>query len=113
MSGGVRIIYNHFPRYAGLMRRSVADVVHDTAESILDDAQAHVPTASGELKASGRTAYEDDGTQAIVGYDDFKAIWNEYGTGAPAPTRAQPFLTPAAESNRSRFESALRSIRLR
>lgn len=106
-------VFNHFPQFAKAMRLSVADVVFETAEGILDEAFATVSTNSkrtGELADSGRTDYSDDGTEAIVGFDDFKSIWLEYGTGAPSPTRAEPYLTPAAEHHRSRFETAMRSI---
>jgi hypothetical protein len=108
-----RIVFNHFPRLARAMQVSVADVVFETAEGILDEAFATVSANSrrtGDLANSGRTDYSDDGTQAIAGFDDFKADWIEYGTGAPGPTRAEPFLTPAAEAHRGRFESAMRSL---
>jgi hypothetical protein len=107
------VVFNHFPQLAKAMRLSVADVVFETAEGILDEAFATVSANSkrtGALADSGRTDYSDDGTKAIVGFDDFKAVWLEYGTGAPAATRAEPYLTPASEHHRSRFESALRSI---
>ena len=110
---GARIIFNHFPRLAGAMRVTLADVVFETAEAIADKASAQVGAQSrrsGELQRSIKTQYADDGLQAIAGTEDFKAVWIEYGTGEPAPTRAEPFLTPAAEGERGRFESALRSI---
>ena len=110
---GARIVFNHFPKLAGAMRVSLADVVFETAEAIADKSQATVDANSrrtGKLMESVRTAYSDDGLTAIAGYDDFKAVWLEYGTGEPAPTRAEPYLTPAAEGERGRFESAVRSI---
>ena len=110
---GAHIVFNHFPQLARAMRVSVADVVFETAEGILDEAFLTVSANSkrtGELAGSGRTDYSDDGTQAIAGFDDFKAIWTEYGTGAPAPTRAEPFLTPAAEHHRGRFAAAMGSL---
>jgi hypothetical protein len=110
---GARIVFNHFPRLAGAMRVSMADVVFETTEAIADKSQATVDANSrrtGKLMESVRTEYSDDGLTAIAGYDDFKAVWLEYGTGEPAPTRAEPYLTPAAEGERGRFESAVRSI---
>jgi len=110
---GAHIVFNHFPQLARAMRVSVADVVFETAEGILDEARMTVQTNStrtGELRDSGRTDYSDDGTQAIAGFDDFKAVWLEYGTGQPAPTRAEPFLTPAAEHHRGRFAAAMGSL---
>ena len=110
---GARVIFNHFPKLAGIMSVSVGEVVFETTEAILDDAFATVSANSrqtGELADSGRTDYSDDGLEAIAGFDDFKALWVEYGTGAPGPTHAEPFLTPAAEGQRGRFASAMRSI---
>ena len=110
---GARIVFNHFPQLAGAMRVTMAEVIHETTENIAKKADATVKANSfrtGNLYGSVRTAYSDDGLQAIAGADDFKAIWIEYGTGEPAPTRAEPFLTPAAEGERGRFESAIRSI---
>lgn len=107
------VVFNRFPQLARAMRLSMADIVFETAEGILDESDQTVRANSyrtGALDESGRTQYSDDGLQAIVGYDDFKAVWTEYGTGAPAPTRAEPFLTPAAETHRGRFESAIRSL---
>lgn len=110
---GARVVFNHFPQLAHIMRVSAAEVVFETAEGILDEATATVDTNSrrtGDLAGSGRTAYSDDGLEAIAGFDDFKAGWIEYGTGAPGPTRAEPFVTPAAEHHKGKFESAMRSI---
>lgn len=110
---GARIVFNHFPRLAGAMHVSLADIVHETAEAILDTSEATIRANSyrtGELLGSGDTQYSDSGLTGVIGYRDFKAVWTEYGTGAPAPTRAEPFLTPAAEGMRYRFETAVRSI---
>ncbi len=109
----MRIIFNHFPQLAAAMGQSVADIVEDAAEGILERADETVRAIAyrtGELARSGRTDYSPSGTKAIAGYDDYKAVWNEYGTGRPGPTPAQPFLTPAAEAVRPRFEAALRSL---
>ena len=110
---GARVVFNHFPQLAGAMRVSVAEVVFETTEGILDLSDKTVRDNSyrtGALQESGKTQYSDDGLTGVVGYDDFKAVWTEYGTGAPEPTRPEPFLTPAAEHLRGRFESAMRSI---
>ena len=110
---GARIVYNHFPKLAGAMHVTMADIVFETAEAIADKSDATVQansTRTGHLMESVRTAYSDDGLTAIVGFDDFKAVWLEYGTGEPAPTRAEPYLTPAAEGERGRFEASLRSL---
>lgn len=110
---GATIVFNHFPRFAKAMHVTAGQIVFETAEGILDDAFATVSANSkrtGDLANSGRTDYSDDGMEAIAGFDDFKADWIEYGTGAPGPTRAEPFLTPAAESHRGRFESAMKSL---
>lgn len=107
---GARVIFNHFPQLAGVMRVAASEVVFETVEGILDEATSTVARRTGDLANSARSDYSDDGMQGIAGFDDFKAPWIEYGTGAPAPTRAEPFLTPAAEHHRGRFESAMRSI---
>lgn len=110
---GARIVYNHFPQLARAMRVSVADVVHEATENIRDKAQETVERQSrrtGHLAESLFTDYDDDDRTAIAGTNDFKAVWIEYGTGAPDPTHAEPFLTPAAETERPRFESAMRSL---
>jgi hypothetical protein len=110
---GARIVFNHFPQLARAMHVSVADVIFQTAEGILDESDQTVRDNSyrtGALEESGKTQYSDDGMTAIVGYDDFKAVWTEYGTGAPEPTRPEPFLTPAAEHHRGRFAAAMGSL---
>ena len=110
---GARIVFNHFPKLAGAMHVTVADVVGETLSAIAEKSHATVlanSTRTGQLAGSVRKESIEDGTFGIVGYDDFKAIWLEYGTGAPGPTGAEPFLTPAAEGERGAFESALRSI---
>ena len=110
---GARIVFNHFPKLAGAMHVTMAEVIHETTEAIAKKADATVQANSfrtGNLYESVLTAYADNGLSAIAGFDDFKAVWLEYGTGAPGPTGAEPYLTPAAEGERGRFESAVRSI---
>ena len=110
---GAAVIYNHFPKLAGAMHLTMGQIVVETCEAIAHESQATVianSMRSGQLAGSVRTAYSDDGLTGIAGYDDFKAVWLEYGTGEPGPTKAEPFLTPAAEAERGRFESAVRSI---
>lgn len=110
---GARIVFNHFPQLAKAMHVSVSDVIFETAEAILDESDKTVRANSyrtGALEESGRTQYADDGMTGIVGYNDFKAVWTEYGTGAPEPTRPEPFLTPAAEHYRGRFAAAMGSL---
>jgi hypothetical protein len=107
---GARIVYNHFPKMAGAMRMTMGDIVHQTTENIADKAETTVRRRTGELADSKMTSYSDDGLHGIAGFTDFKAIWEEYGTGEPAPTRAVPYLTPASEEERGRFEAAGRSL---
>lgn len=110
---GARIVFNHFPKLAGAMHVSIAEIVKETTEAIAKKADATVRANSyrtGNLYGSVRTEYSDDGRSAIAGFDDFKAVWLEYGTGEPGPTAAEPFLTPAAEGERGRFASAIGAI---
>lgn len=105
---GARVVFNHFARIARQTHESVEEAVADTARAILDDATATIrrqSTDTGALADSGRV--DVDGSEAIAGFDDFKAIWVEYGTGAPGPTRAEPFITPAAETHRREFEGRI------
>lgn len=105
---GARVIFNHFAQIRRHATEGIEDVVGDTAHDILTDATETVrrqSTITGELADSGRVDIE--GSEAIVGFDDFKAIWVEFGTGAPGATKAEPFLTPAAETRRRDFEQRI------
>lgn len=102
MSG---IVFNHLPQLTRDLERAMGVIVEDTCHQIESRAQGNLVPGhgyrSGSLKKSERT--EVDGTNGIVGYDDFKANWTEYGTVKEA---ARPFLTPAAEEVRPAWNRA-------
>ena len=102
------IVFNHFPQLSKALGLAMEDIVGETCKAIIDRSNDSVPVRTGHLKESARVAVE--GTNGIAGYDDFKAVWNEYGTSGPTGHAAQPFLTPAAEAERSKFDAAVRSL---
>lgn len=74
------------------LREEIADAIDVGSSIILTEANRRVPVRHGDLKRSGSRSVRGDGMEAIVGYSDFKAKWNEFGTN---DTPAQPFLYPA------------------
>jgi hypothetical protein len=103
--------FNRLPQMGGALRAAMADVIEETASNIA--ANSH-DTVFANSRRTGRLAgsvrKEIDGLTAMVGYDDFKAVWIEYGTGQPGPTDAAPFLTPAAEAERAAFAAKMTSL---
>lgn len=89
---------------------------------IIDDAERRAPRLTGDLAESGyvstqhKTSYRHEKTHskerkpkengtAAVGFADFKAHWNEFGTKSK-PT-GTPFLRPAMDSNKDKVRAAI------
>jgi len=88
------------PDHAGLAATREAaerECVRPLTEAILGDSQRYVPVLSGDLRASGHTEYDGDGTTGRVvygeGLPDGRAVYQELGTSR---MDAQPYLRPAA-----------------
>jgi len=84
--------------------RQVAAETIDTGTAVMEfEALKRAPYDEGDLFESIGRNVRDDGLQATVGSDDFKAKWLELGTN---DTPALPYLFPA-------FRTGARFIRAR
>lgn len=96
--------FNHLARIAAALPSVLEDIEAETAEAVAAKARRRVPIDTGEL----RDSIHVEGTDVVVDADH--ALPVEVGT---VDTAAQPFLTPAAESERAPFHRRLRSVEAR
>lgn len=82
------------------LRAGLKLAVKASAAAIKADAKKRAPVESGNLKKSIRYRVDPDGLGATVRVDEFYGRFVEYGTTSQDP---QPFMTPAAEAERTRF----------
>lgn len=131
MSDDYQIISNDFDALIQQMIDNSQAITDETAQEVVDDAKNIVAVRSGATRASvymsskrkstyadavseaeganpkGNiqpevTAESDD--EAVVSVAEEDSLYLEYGTSHMA---AQPFLTPALESHRQKYESKL------
>lgn len=87
------------PDYSGLAatrHTAERESVRPLTEAIFDDSQRYVPVLSGDLRASGRTEYEEGGTVGLVVYGDEEVDYPVYQELGTSRMDAQPYLRPAA-----------------
>jgi HK97 gp10 family phage protein len=88
-------------------RQYVKDVVRKTGYDVEAEAKGVVPVDTGNLKNSIQTEVVSDFEVTIgprnVDYD----MYVEFGTTRQS---AQPYMTPAAETNRPKFKKAMRNL---
>ena len=115
------ISYNHFPEIAKALPDETSEVVRKVAFDVEADAKMLVPVDTGNLKNSIRMVIDSDGLGATVDIEPGKtapgrtstttsaeyAPYVEFGTWKMG---AQPFMTPAAEMNQPKFESAMKQL---
>lgn len=97
------------------------DAMFEGGEVVLRAAEPNVPRRTGDMATSGyvstagRSTYKAAKTNVkekkpsepgnvAVGFADFKARWNEYGTVKMA---ARPFIRPALDSNKGAAAAAI------
>ena len=106
MSSTIRIEFNRFPEIAAKLPAETSAVVRKTAFDVEAHAKQVVPVDTGALKNSIATEMESDTSATIAPHTEY-AAYVEFGTYKMA---AQPYMTPAAEVNRPKFESAMRQL---
>lgn len=88
--------------------KKVADLINKTAINIQNNAKRLAPVDTGRLRSSIRIRfYRDNGPAADIYTDVEYAAYLEFGTKRMS---ARPYMTPAWELERAKFEEALRSI---
>lgn len=94
---------NRLPEIAKRAAQVAADVIRETVDGIATDARGRAPVDTGELRDSiaGRVINQNAGE--VVATADH-ASYVEYGT---VKMPAQPYLHPAADAARPKFEAAV------
>jgi HK97 gp10 family phage protein len=115
------IDFNRFPEIAARLPVEASAVVRKTAYDVEADAKQKAPFETGNLRNSIQTHMEPSATEAVIdiapnrapGSSATSATAAEYGVYQEFGTRhmgAHPFMTPAAEINRPKFESAMTQL---
>lgn len=99
------IVKNDFPSIANALSGNVEHAVQTATFNILASSQDLVPVDTGFLKATG--AADVQGETGTISYSAEYAAYVEFGTSR---MRAQPYLTPAVEMERQRFQLGLMEI---
>lgn len=100
-----RIEKNEFPSIAQSLPGQAEWLVQEATFNILATSQDLVPVRDGFLKASGGADVQGD--RGEIYYTMEYAPYVEFGTSR---MRAQPYLTPAVEMERPRFELGMRRL---
>lgn len=99
MGAAIHIVHNNFPGIRRALPKIVDAVAHYYIDLVYSLSQDLVPVDTGDLKASGRVQSVSGGYKLIYDAKNSSGIsyagFVEYGTSR---TRAQPYLTPAAEA---------------
>ena len=102
------VTFNGFGAIPELLREEAARIVRETAEGVVQQAQALAPVDTGALRDSIRVAAgeltDGESIDSMVEVDVPYALFVEYGT---VRHPAQPFLTPAIEGARTEFEARM------
>lgn len=101
----IEVVSNSFPDIAQQLPGAVSQAVRETAFQVEADAKSLVPVDTGFLRSSIQTSIEDE-FSAVVNVSATYAAYVEFGTSRPN-SRAQPYLVPAVEMNKSRLMQAL------
>lgn len=102
----LKVISNKLPFAPEAMQKLASEVVYETAERIVNRAKILVPVDTGYLKSTIRVLPVNDLNAAVIVNAPYAALV-EYGTRRQA---AQPFLTPAIQSQRSNFEDDMAEV---
>lgn len=109
MASTVSIVYNKFPDIAAKLPREVKTIVQETLYAIESTAKIRCPVDTGALRASIQSEMTSE-TGGQVGTNILYSIFVEYGTSRQG---AQPYMTPAAESERPKFMRAMKDLESR
>lgn len=106
VSISIQVKSNRLRELATKAPRVAADVIRATVADIEADARQRVPVDTGALRDSikGRVINQQSGEVTAGGGDVDYAGYVEYGTVKMA---AQPYMHPAADAARPRFEAAV------
>lgn len=102
----IRIKSNRFAAISQQFHAQASQVVRKTALDIEAGAKQLVPVDTGLLKNSIQTTMESELTGVVFTNTEY-AVFVEYGTSRMS---AQPYMTPAAESQRQPFIRAIQTI---
>jgi HK97 gp10 family phage protein len=117
------IDFNRFPEIAARLPRETSDVVRNTAHGVEADAKQKAPLDTGNLRNSIQMHMEPSATEAVIDIAPNRppnatsataataaeyGVYQEYGTSRGVPPH--PFMTPAAEANRPKFQSAMTQL---
>lgn len=102
----ITVISNRFAEIAARLPKATGEIVKKTLLDIETQAKLRVPVDTGALRNSIQTEMETD-TSGVVFTNQEYAAYVEYGTSKMA---AQPYMTPAAEGERSHFLSAMSDL---
>lgn len=105
-------LYHQMQRMSEEVQAEVRQAVSDSLEAIKTDAVSFVPVDTGKLRDNIRIDLQKSGFRGSViagGKGTSHANLVEYGT---YKTKAQPFLTPAFEAEKPKFEARVaRAVR--
>lgn len=97
---------SRLPNLAKAIQQEASRIVRRTALNIEAEAKQLAPVDTGTLRAS-ITTYVDDPLHAVVATNADYAVYQEFGTRHQS---GQPFMTPAADSERQNFIDAMRKL---
>ncbi len=115
------ISFNHFPEIAAALPDETSAVVRKVAFDVEASAKMLVPVDTGNLKNSIRMAMDNDGLGATVDIEPGHTPPGRNSTTTSAEYAplvefgekgrpGKPFMTPAAEMNQPKFESAMKQL---
>jgi HK97 gp10 family phage protein len=102
----ITVVSNRFAEIAAKLPQATGEVVQKTILAIETQAKIKVPVDTGALRASIQTEMETE-TSGVVSTNQEYAAYVEYGTVNMA---ARPYMTPAAEGERSHFLDAMSKL---
>lgn len=97
---------NHMPRISSRLEKTLSNLVRKTLFSIEARTKANAPVDKGILRNSYQVQMEGP-TKGSVGTNIEYGPYQEFGTRFQKGT---PHLTPAADTEKAKFEKELRNI---
>lgn len=105
---GVGDVQRNVSRWQGKKMQQVKELVKKTAQNIKRNARRRVPVKTGRLRKSIVVHYDRTKTAAFVRAVAPHAHLVEFGTAGGMPAR--PFMQPAFDGQKSKYEQALNKI---
>jgi phage protein, HK97 gp10 family len=102
----ITVISNRFAEIAARLPQETGEIVQKTLLAIETTAKMKAPVDTGALRASIQNEMEEE-TSGVVYTNQEYSQFVEFGTSKMA---AQPYMTPAAEGERSHFLSDMSNL---